>query len=370
VNFWVIRRFRRPGLALIAATLILTSIWGGPARAGDGPIPTLAYYYIWFNASSWNRAKTDYPSLGRYSSDEGAVMRQHIQWARQAGIRGFIVSWKGTESLNARLAKLVRIADEEDFKLAIIYQGLDFYRQPLPIWQVRSDLRRFSSRWGDDRAFDLFARPLVVWSGTWEFSPDEVRRVTEPLRDRLLILASERSPEEYGRVSEYVDGDAYYWSSVNPDTYAGYPQKLAAMSGAVHADGGLWIAPAAPGFDARLVGGSTIVPRKSGETLRTQYAAAIASEPDAIGIISWNEFSENSHIEPSVRYGDRYLRVMADILHAPSPRLPDFDSSAPQGTSGQLSWPVVGLGGLALLTAGSVIVIARRKTPTLERGRS
>lgn len=360
---------RRPGLALIAAGLLLASIRVAPARASEQPIPTFAYYYIWFNASSWNRAKTDYPVVGRYSSDEAAVMRQHIRWAKQAGIRGFIVSWKGTDVLNARLATLVRIADEEDFKLAIIYQGLDFYRNPLPTSQIRSDLRRFASRYGDDRAFDMFDRPLVIWSGTWEFSPEDVRQVTEPLRDRLMILASERSPEDYGRLAEYVEGDAYYWSSVNPDTYPGYPEKLAAMSGAVHADGGIWIAPAAPGFDARLLGGSTVVPRKDGETLRGQYAAAVASDPDVIGIISWNEFSENSHIEPSVRYGDRSLEVLADILHAPSPRIPDFDSSAPQGTSGQLSWPVAGLGGLALILAGSVIVIALRKAPRLERGR-
>ena len=30
-----------------------------------------AYYYIWFNVSSWERAKSDYPTLGRYSSDVG-----------------------------------------------------------------------------------------------------------------------------------------------------------------------------------------------------------------------------------------------------------------------------------------------------------
>ena len=34
------------------------------------PDPLFAYYYIWFNADSWNRAKIDYPLLGRYSSDD------------------------------------------------------------------------------------------------------------------------------------------------------------------------------------------------------------------------------------------------------------------------------------------------------------
>src|SRR4030095_6211347 len=99
---------------------------------------------------------------------------------------------------------------------------------------------------------------------------------------------------------DIVEGNAYYWSSVNPDTFPGYAEKLTAMERVVHANGGLWIAPSAPGFDARLIGGTTVVGRKNGETLQIEMSAAFQSSPDAIGLISWNEFSENSHVEPSV----------------------------------------------------------------------
>jgi hypothetical protein len=47
--------------------------------------------------------------------------------------------------------------------------------------------------------------------------------------------------------------------------------------------------------------------------LRQQLQAARDSSPDLIGLISWNEFSENSHIEPSVKHGMRYLEVVKDI---------------------------------------------------------
>ncbi len=57
------------------------------------------------------------------------------------------------------------------------------------------------------------------------------------------------------------------------------------------------------GFDARLVGGERVVDRESGDTLQTQLRAALQSSPDVIGLISWNEFSENSHIEPSQDHG-------------------------------------------------------------------
>jgi hypothetical protein len=118
-------------------------------------------------------------------------------------------------------------------------------------------------------------------------------------------------------------------------------------------------------------GGEREVLREDGTTLETQLATAAGSDPDAIGLISWNEFSENSHIEPSCTYGDRYLFVVADALGGvgtpvttpcdeqalatalasadttstigtpPSVASPaisssfDWDSSAPQGTAEQ-----------------------------------
>jgi len=275
--------------------------------------PVLAYYYIWFDTRSWNRAKTDYPLLGRYSSDDAAVMRQHIQWAKQAGINGFIVSWKGTDKLNRRLDQLVEIAKEENFKLAIIYESLDFERNPLPAEQVSADLNYFIDHYADHQVFDLFGKPMLIWSGIWEFSTEQVQNVVQDKREHVLILASEKNVKGYQRLAKLVDGDAYYWSSVNPDTHPGYPEKLIAMGEAVHKNGGLWVAPAAPGYDSRLLGGTTVIDRKNGETLRMEIDAALQSAPDAIGIISWNEFSENSHIEPSKNHGDRYLEVLTKI---------------------------------------------------------
>jgi hypothetical protein len=273
----------------------------------------LAYYYIWFDTQSWDRAKTDYPLLGRYSSDDVDVMRQHIKWAKEADIDGFIVSWKSTEKLNRRLDQLVKIADEENFKLAIIYEGLDFDRNPLPPEQVDADLNYFVQHYADDPVFALFRKPMVIWSGTWKYSVDEIKNVTETKRNNILILASEKNVQGYQRLSDFVDGDAYYWSSVNPDTHSGHLDKLTAMGETIHEQGGIWIAPAAPGFDARLVGGTSVVERKSGQTLRAELNIALQSLPDAIGLISWNEFSENSHIEPSQNYGNLYLKVLSEI---------------------------------------------------------
>lgn len=284
-----------------------------PAPASQQRAPLFAYYYIWFDSQSWNRAKIDYPQLGRYSSDDEGVMRQHIAWAKEAGIDGFIVGWKSTPKLNARLEKILRIADEEAFKIILIYQALDFSRDPLTINRIGADLDEFIAQHSRHPSLQVFSKPVVIWSGTWKFSARQVESVTAQRREKLLILATAKSVKDYLRIAHLVDGNAYYWSSVNVDTNASHATKLNEMADAIHSRNGLWIAPAAPGFDARLVGGKQVIDRNDGETLRRQLAAAAAASPDAIGLISWNEFSENSHVEPSAAHGRRYLDVLREI---------------------------------------------------------
>jgi Glycosyl hydrolase family 71 len=338
-------------------------ISSGPTSQSTSPIPTLAYFYIWFDSSSWDRAKIDYPLLGRYSSDDRAVMLQQIQWAKSAGIKGFIVSWKSTEVLNRRMEQLIEVAEQEDFKLAVIYEGLDFNRNPLPAQTVANDLDYFIQHFAGRKPFELFSKPLVIWSGTWKFTPQEVSQVTQSRRVHLLILASERNLAGYQKLAGSVDGNAYYWSSVNPDTNSGYGSKLSQMGKAVHQNGGIWIPPAAPGFDARLIGGTTVVDRKNGDTFRAQIATAMASSPDALGIISWNEFSENSYIEPSQMYGHTYLNILSGIDNLPAPAIGEFDSSEPAATFVEAiphsKW--VAIGAIVTLILSGAIVIARRK---------
>ena len=347
-----------------AATSSSSSAQVAPPSTAN-PLPVLAYYYIWYNSNSWDRAKTDMPLLGTYTSDDLAVMRQHIREAKAAGITGFIVSWKSTDELNRRLKQLADVAQQENFKLAIIYQGLDFNRDPLPASTVASDLDYFIQHFASMPAFQLFSKPMVIWSGTWQFTTQQVQQVTTGRRTDLLILASERNLAGYTRLANLVDGDAYYWSSVNPATYPGYQAKLDQMSQAIHNNQGLWIAPAAPGFDARLIGGTTVVDRNDGDTFRIQINTAIASNPDALGIISWNEFSENSYIEPSQNYGTEYLNLLKSILATPAPQVVEFDSSIADRTYTEvIPWSrFVALGGLSVLVVISSIVILRHRKP-------
>ncbi|WP_159026426.1 endo-1,3-alpha-glucanase family glycosylhydrolase [Streptomyces vietnamensis] len=310
--------------ALLAALVLC---WPGVSAASSGPRPAaasvagdatrpplLAYYYQWFNAGSWQRAKTDLPLAGPYSSDDTQVIDRQITEAKSAGIDGFIVGWKQGAVNDRRLRKLVDAAEARNFKVAMIYQSLDFHRRPLPVAQVAADFRYFRDQFAASPALLRVAgRPLTVWSGTWSYTHDDVARVTSAVRGELRVLATEKNVDGYRRIADVTDGDAYYWSSADPETTPGYADKLQEMARAVHADHKIWIAPCAPGFDAQLVGGTKPVPRRDGATLSAEYTAALRSSPDAVGLISWNEFSENTHVEPSHDHGDRYLQVLRDL---------------------------------------------------------
>ncbi len=344
-------------VVVLSTLLALTVPMVAPAAPSRPPV--WAYYYIWFNVSSWNRAKRDFPLIAKYSSDEPSIMREQIRLAKDAGIDGFIVSWKSRPVLDERLGLLIRVAEQERFKLGIIYQGLDFERRPLPIAKITMDLRRFERHFAGSRVFNRFGKPILIWSGTWAFSPREIERVVTEHRPRVRILGSERNPADYVAKAGLFDGNAYYWSSVNPESQRNYRHKLTVMGKAVHDRGGLWFAPAAPGFDGRLIGHPTVVARKGGETLRRELNTAQRSNPDAIGLISWNEFSENTHVEPSQDHGTTALEVLADVEDTKFEARGDLDSS--QADRGQGPGPLPAT--LAFIVFGlvAVWVIGRRK---------
>jgi hypothetical protein len=178
---------------------------------------------------------------------------------------------------------------------------------------------------------------------------------------RLLVLATEKSVAGYQRVAGAVEGDLYYWSSADPLKTRGYAAKLMDMANAVRQRCGVWVAPVSPGFDARDVGGTSVVQRRDGETLRRSWEAALATTPDAVGVISWNEFSENTFVEPSEQYGNRYLQVLSQLAGAaPIPPL-ELDSSDPQGGGSPLRAAVAGGAGVTFLSLVTIFGLRRRR---------
>lgn len=308
--------------AIFAAVLLSTSTsqpaagaTTAPAASAPSSAPVFAYFYQWFTPASWTRAKMDYPLIGKYSSSDPAVLRTQIEQAQSAGVGGFLTSWKSTAQLNANLQLLVDQAGPAHLDLGVVYEALDFNRNPLPVSTVQADMTYLVDRWGSGLRSHAFGKPIIIWTGTNSYTPAEVAAVHQALGGRALLLAASKDVGGYEQIAGDVDGEAYYWSSADP-TAPNTAQKLAAMSAAVHAHHGIWIAPAASGFDGTTLAHTRVIDRAGGRTLTRSLQNAYASKPDAVGVISWNEWSENTYIEPGGKYGAEELNALRDFLGA------------------------------------------------------
>jgi len=69
-----------------------------PAPAASVPFLLLgAYYYTWYGiGEQWQVfPRTFEPTLGEYKSADSGIMAKHHEWAKQANIDFFAVSWGG-----------------------------------------------------------------------------------------------------------------------------------------------------------------------------------------------------------------------------------------------------------------------------------
>ena len=104
------------------------------------------------------------------------------------------------------------------------------------------------------------------------------------------------------------------------------------------------------------------IARDDGEHIRRQMAQIAETRPDAIGVISWNEFSENSHIEPSLDHSYTYLDVIREAR--PLAGLSAIgDDSSDDPASADPAWVprVMAMSLLGVLTALGVAMTVRRE---------
>jgi hypothetical protein len=335
---------------------------GAPQAGGRGP-RIFAYYYLWWSADHWRQSLgagyplsaqplplparldadgcnptavysgatvTDVPSH-IYSQDDPGQIESDVREAASAGLAGFAVNWLGTgqagqsassNPYSRRLQALVQAvhrvnAEGVPFKL---WLSLKASASVVSDQAISNDLGYFLGAYGGDPAFDRdgSGRITVIWNGSRKYPVSTLSDIGGAYRSRLRLLGDETSWS--AERARYLDGDAYYWSSqdpyANPQSFA----QLGKLAGDVRASGRnpdgsakAWIAPLAPGFDKQLAGGGACTPRRGGETLRRLFAGNAATHPDAWALISWNEITEGTYVDPMTRYGRQDLDVLRSL---------------------------------------------------------
>jgi glycosyl hydrolase family 99 len=300
-----------------------------------GPRLVLAHYYPWYTTETWSDPQLADRPPRLYSTDAQSDVNSEAIMARSVGIDAWVVSWQGLQAGDGFNDRQMRIALEAAAGAgmrACVYTetyvanptnsatlGID----PRTLFEWLADI---VDRYGSHPAYLRVAgRPVIFTYAASLLPPADWTEVLARLR------SSGRNPLVVGEFSRSVllepfDGEYQYsnvFSSgeVLADFTRGESLRVRTFDLLRANDRRrVWVASVTPGFDdSRLVDRRTprIVDRANGALYDDQWSKAIDSGADWIVVTSWNEWWENTHVEPSARYGRTYLertRSWADVF--------------------------------------------------------
>jgi glycoprotein endo-alpha-1,2-mannosidase len=103
------------------------------------------------------------------------------------------------------------------------------------------------------------------------------------------------------------DGAYTYFASTG-FTYGSTPSNWGAIRNQLHETGKLFVPSVSPGYNDTLIrpwNGAATRSRDDGKYYDGMWSAAVASNPAAVSITSWNEWGEGTQIEPAREYENR-----------------------------------------------------------------
>lgn len=300
---------------LFAVALGLASVaFIGPTASAAADTPVLAFYYPWYNPENFHRdAMWDVP-VTPYQSDSRSTIERQVREARDAGITGFISSWmgKGNRTDN-NLATLLDVSKGTDFASTIYFETgqAGLVSQGEIVHALRYVVAKYGShpnwaRVGGKPAI-FFWNPSAA--GGVEFW-QAVRSQVDPNGEWHWNVETDR-PDSWLQVFDGIHlFSAASWTADATATYKSLKSKVEAAS-ARTGKPKVWSAGVAPGWDNSRQGTPTrvTVGRENGGYYSRRWESAIASEPGAITITSWNEWGEGTAIEPGSSYGNLYLGI-------------------------------------------------------------
>lgn len=312
-----LRRLIAPAAFALAATAAFGQItvttsarqpFDAPLMSASHHKPSVsAFYYIWFTGQ-WGTLLDMVPQLGEYRSYNPAVIAQHMQWMKQAGLDNIVISWWGTNSTNgttidAEVPAILKAANQVGLKVMFM---IDEYPGRTP-QTVEGDVKYLMSKYSGSPAFYTSTRVSPAFNNA---SPKPVFFVYYSSRDTyptpsgwpavndaihastgaVMLVHYDYDPAWV--TTGHFDGMFGYGSEANPG------ERVLAQSLPRHA----WYVPSPlPGFNAdRSKGWLPITPRNDGSTydLSWETEMDLGTDIPMFSITSFNEWSETTQIEP------------------------------------------------------------------------
>jgi hypothetical protein len=284
-----------------------------------------AYYMgFWTGEGAWQHQGNvlgDRPARGYYNTSDAGVVAAQIGEAQSAGIDAFVVDWWGpgeggtTGALNTMLDQ----AAGRGFKVAASIDSFDGVHN-VGRGAMAEALRHLLGQTVNHPAYLHYqGRPVIFFAfqqragisaGEWQ----SLRSELDPGRRALWIAEGTRDCPLCGSVMDGMYAFNMAWSNGNAAMFTRDRDAVLGAGGTVH------VPTVHPGWDESRVAARDRRPnptspraRAGGDFMRKLWSAAAATGSDIRLIVSWNEFIENSHIEPSANYGSAYLDVVREL---------------------------------------------------------
>lgn len=300
----------------VLATLVLGMAL--PISAQE-PRQVWAYYFGWYTGDSWGDGRLQDRPANPYDSRDGGAIARQISEAQSAGIDAFIAAWYGPANGNLTsqtFNALLDIAAGMSFRAGVsVDLGDPGYNAT-----VGDTIGTLQYLIGDRVNHPAYLRyngkPVIYFWNQSRFSVSDwqaIRDQVDPGHNTIWV--AEGTNTAYLSVFDglYLFNTA--WASSPASTANQWARR-------VQQAGGTFYTPTVhPGWDESALAAGRPNPtspraRNNGQFLTNSWNGAVSSGANAILIVSWNEYIENSHIEPSQVYGTQSLDVLRPLVAA------------------------------------------------------
>ncbi len=297
--------------------LVCLLLLGGTSVQAQGERLVVAFYYAWFDWTTWEKPLSDQP-ITPYLSADPATIERHVQLARQAGLDALILDWYGPQVENNQTETNMRIlldkAQAHGLRAALTVDIAGPFINSQE--QLVEALVAVRDRHAPHGAYlRVGGRPVVFFWGqqfysvaTWEV----LRQQIDPGRNMIWIAEGTRP--EYLPAFDGLYLYSVAWTADPAPVLVRWGNEVRRWS-AENGPFRYWVATTMPGYDDLVTGRSDafVRPRNGGAFYRETWRGARESNADWVAITSFNEWLEGSHIEPSQTYGDTYLNLTAAL---------------------------------------------------------
>lgn len=298
------------------------------------------YMGFWVGGDSWNwqaDVMDDYPAIGPYDSRDPGVGGTQIDQAKSAGIDAFVVSWYGIQDGGTTTPVLNNLLDRAEERGFQVGAALDIFSdQFLRDRQSIIDSLNWLiyQRAGHPAYLRVDGKPVItfVFQGRAGFSAEEwqsIRNQVDPDRNTIWIAEGTSGCCIYGGAMDGMYAFNLAWANGSSGRYSSERRS------ALNAGGSLYVPMVHPGWDETKIAAregrgnpTSVRNRNNGQFLANSFNGAVASGADIIMIGTWNEFVENSHIEPSQLYGTQSLDTLRPLVANWKGSAPPVDNSA------------------------------------------